>query len=119
MIVTALWLVVTVGGLRYFRRNGWMKGLYVLCLIRSIGLLGGGISFLLAEGWFLIPMLLLGCTSPMLLPVELFWNLFSYGPPEEVICFMALALEMAVMFPAWVLYRRDFSRKENAEGTVS
>lgn len=106
--VTALWLAVMAGGLRHFRRSGWMKGLAVLCFVRSIGLFVGGISFLVGNGWYLIPFLLLGCTSPMLLPVELFWNLLSYGPPEAVTCFMALALELAVMVPAWLLYRRDF-----------
>ncbi|MBR4960110.1 MAG: hypothetical protein IKY52_04360 [Clostridia bacterium] len=110
IVVTGLWLVVTVGGLRHFRHTGWMKGLSVLCLLRSIGLFGGGISFLLADGWYLTPFLLVGCTSPMLLPIELFWNLLSYGPPQEVICFMALALEAAVMIPAYILYRRDFPK---------
>lgn len=113
IVVTALWLVVMVGGLRHFRRSGWMKGLAVLCLVRSIGLLGGGIGFLLKNGWFLSPFLLVGCTSPMLLPVELFWNLLSYGPPEEVICAMALVLELAVMFPAYALCRRDFPRSRD------
>lgn len=108
IVVTGLWLVVMVGGLRHFRHTGWMKGLSVLCLIRSIGLLGGGIGFLVGNGWYLTPFLLVGCTSPMLLPVELFWNLLSYGPPQEVICFMALVLEAAVMIPAYILYRRDF-----------
>lgn len=109
IIVTGLWLVVMAGGLRHFRGSGWMKGLAVLCLVRCIGLFFGGIAFLVGNGWYLMPLFLVGCTSPMLLPVELFWNLLSYGPPEEAICFMALALELAVMLPAWLLYRRDFS----------
>ena len=119
IIVTALWLAVTVGGLRHFRRTdcrcGWMKGLAVLCLIRGIGLLGGGIGFLLDDGWFLAPLLLVGCTSPMLLPVELFWNLLSYGPPEEVICAMALVLNLALMIPAWILYTKDFPKEPKTE----
>lgn len=111
IIVTGLWLVVMVSGLRHFRHTGWMKGLAVLCLVRSIGLFFGGIGFLMENGWYLTPLLLLGCTSPMLLPVELFWNLLSCGPPYEVTCFMALVPELAVMITAYLLYRRDFPRE--------
>ncbi|MBR5445044.1 MAG: hypothetical protein IKV57_02915 [Clostridia bacterium] len=123
IVVTGLWLVVTVGALRHFRHTGchagWMKGLFVLCLIRSIGLLVGGVAFLLADGWYLTPFLLVGCTSPMLLPVELFWNLLSFGPPEWVNCFMALALELSVMLPAYVFYRRDFPGEKKKTALLS
>ena len=110
-----VWLVVLVGGLRHFRGSGWMKGLAVLCLIWSIGLLGGGIGFCLDDGWFLTPLLVIGCTSPMLVPVELFWNALSYGPPEEVVCGMALVLHLALMVPAWILYRKDFPKEPKQE----
>ena len=113
--VTGMWLAVLVGGLRHFRGSGWMKGLAGLCLLWSIGLLGGGLGFCLDNGWFLTPLLLIGCTSPMLLPVELFWNLLSYGPPGEVVCGMALVLNLALMMPAWILYTKDFPKKPNPE----
>ena len=110
-----LWLVVLAGGLRHFRGSGWMKGLAVLCLLWSIGLFGGGLGFCLDNGWFLTPLLLVGCTSPMLVPVELFWNALSYGPPEEVVCAMALVLNLALMIPAWILYRKDFPKDPKPE----
>ncbi len=113
--VTGMWLAVLVGGLRHFRGSGWMKGLAVLCLLWCIGLLGGGLGFCLDNGWFLTPLLLIGCTSPMLLPVELFWNLLSYGPPGEVVCGMALVLNLALMMPAWILYTKDFPKKPKPE----
>ena len=113
--VTGMWLAVLVGGLRHFRGSGWMKGLAVLCLLWGIGLLGGGLGFCLDNGWFLTPLLLIGCTSPMLLPVELFWNFLSYGPPEEVVCGMALVLNLALMMPAWILYTKDFPKQTKPE----
>jgi len=109
--VTGLWLVVLVGGLRHFRGSEWMKGLAVLCLIWSIGLFGGGLGFCLDNGWILTPLLLIGCTSPMLLPVELFWNLLSYGPPGEIVCGMALVLNLVLMISAWILYTKDSPKK--------
>lgn len=110
VIGTVLWLALLTGGLWVFRRSRWMEGLVCLTFLQAVGLAGTTAAHLLPEPGIFLLFVPIGCTSPMVLPPALFWELLSYGPPNAVICGMALVLDLALLVPSWIFMRKDFPR---------